>query len=74
MKNFKFHFIFIYYLIFQIITENQGVIKTKRVLICTGAFTNFKNFPMPKLQINISKETAALLKVNFKEARRLRYV
>ncbi|XP_054713485.1 uncharacterized protein LOC129222948 [Uloborus diversus] len=47
------------------ITEGGRKIFSKRILICTGAFTNFKNFmPLPKLKINALKETVAFLEIS----------
>lgn len=57
----------------QVITEDGNTLKAKKVLLCTGAFANFKTFPVPKLKIEIMKETAVLFKLPIEEVQRLRY-
>lgn len=55
----------------EIITESGRILKAKRILVCTGAFTNLKKFPMPKLKMKIQKETVAFFKLPVNEAQRL---
>lgn len=57
--------------IHEIITECGRILKAKRILICTGAFTNLKKFPMPKLKMKMKKETVGFFKLPLKEAQRL---
>ncbi|CAL1281699.1 unnamed protein product [Larinioides sclopetarius] len=57
----------------EIITEKGRVLKAKKVLFCTGAFTEFKKFdPLKKLKIQVNKETAAMLRISEDEKDRIR--
>ncbi|CAL1281700.1 unnamed protein product [Larinioides sclopetarius] len=56
----------------EIITEKGRVLKAKKVLFCTGAFTEFKKFdPLKKLKIQVNKETAAMLRISEDEKDRI---
>ncbi|XP_055948444.1 uncharacterized protein LOC129981571 [Argiope bruennichi] len=56
----------------KILTESGRIIRAKRVLFCTGAFTKFKKLGLPQhLKIAVHKETAALLEVPDDERERL---
>ncbi|XP_035210045.1 uncharacterized protein LOC118184481 [Stegodyphus dumicola] len=56
----------------QILTENGNRVQAKRVLFCTGAFTNFKKFAaLEQLNIRVNKETVAFLKISTLEAKRI---
>ncbi|GFY59235.1 peroxisomal sarcosine oxidase [Trichonephila inaurata madagascariensis] len=56
----------------EIVTEKKKVIRARRLLFCTGAFTKFKNLhPVKNLKMSVHKETAALLQVSEPEQRRL---
>ncbi|XP_035230949.1 uncharacterized protein LOC118202849 [Stegodyphus dumicola] len=56
----------------QILTENGNRVQAKRVLFCTGAFTNFKKFTvLGQLAIQVQKETVAFLKIPLLEAKRI---
>ncbi|KFM80511.1 Peroxisomal sarcosine oxidase, partial [Stegodyphus mimosarum] len=56
----------------MILTETGKQLKAKRVLFCTGAFTNFKKFAvLEELNITVKKETVAFLKIPAREAKRI---
>ncbi|GBO03345.1 hypothetical protein AVEN_223752-1 [Araneus ventricosus] len=56
----------------EIITEKGHVLKAKKVLFCTGAFTEFKKFdPLKKLKIQVNKRTAAMLRISEEEKDRI---
>ncbi|XP_035210047.1 uncharacterized protein LOC118184482 [Stegodyphus dumicola] len=56
----------------QILTETGNHVQAKRVLFCTGAFTNFKKFSaLGKLNIRVQKETVAFLKISTPEVKRI---
>ncbi|GBN27119.1 hypothetical protein AVEN_224319-1 [Araneus ventricosus] len=56
----------------EVLIESRRIIKAKRVLLCPGAFTKFKNLgPAQNLKIAVHKETAALLEVPDDERERL---
>ncbi|KAF8795751.1 hypothetical protein HNY73_000214 [Argiope bruennichi] len=57
----------------QIITKEGHVLRAKKVLFCTGAFTAFKKFdPLKKkLKIQVNRETAAMLRIPEEEKDRL---
>ncbi|GFV43348.1 DAO domain-containing protein [Trichonephila clavipes] len=56
----------------EIVTEKKKVIRARRLLFCTGAFTKFKSLhPVKNLKMSVHKETAALLQVSEDEQRRL---
>ncbi|GBN27126.1 hypothetical protein AVEN_224324-1 [Araneus ventricosus] len=53
----------------QVITEKNGIIRAKRVLICAGAFTNYIRLqPVGRVKMVINKETVAMLRLSEKEA------
>ncbi|GBN25845.1 hypothetical protein AVEN_58858-1 [Araneus ventricosus] len=57
----------------QVITEKNGIIRAKRVLICAGAFTNYIRLqPVGRVKMVINKETVAMLRLSEKEAEILR--
>ncbi|XP_055948027.1 uncharacterized protein LOC129981280 [Argiope bruennichi] len=57
----------------QIITKKGHVLKAKKILFCTGAFTAFKKFdPLKKkLKIQVKRETAVMMRISEGEKNRL---
>ncbi|XP_042912375.1 uncharacterized protein [Parasteatoda tepidariorum] len=56
----------------EIITESQRLIRTNKLLICAGAFTNFiPIFASRELNITVNKETYILIRISKEEAGRL---
>lgn len=59
----------------QVTTETGKLIKTKRVLLCTGAFTKFKNLgPVKNLKMVVHRECAVMIKIDQEESNRMRYI
>ena len=56
---------------FQITTLTGQIYKSKKVLLCPGAFTNFFNLIKNKLAFTLKSETTLLANVSFDEAQRL---
>jgi sarcosine oxidase len=55
----------------QITTVSGNIYKSKKVLLCPGAFTNFFNLVKNKLAFTLKSETTILANVSFNEAQRL---
>lgn len=54
----------------HMVIGEKGIIRAKRILVCTGAFTNYKKFhPLKELNMIVNKETVAMPRVSEESAK-----
>ncbi|GFT31238.1 peroxisomal sarcosine oxidase [Nephila pilipes] len=54
----------------HMVIGEKGIIRARRILICTGAFTNYKKFhPLKELNMIVNKETVAMPRISEASAR-----